>query len=111
MANNHRSGLTKVVVHQSLIRPMMFMGGERTLVITAMMITGYFGYLLTMRFGLLWGAGVGGCVWFSLMWGLRQMASADPQMWDVIKRAKKYRAAYPARGRFDGPLPILKDFK
>jgi type IV secretory pathway TrbD component len=111
MAGNHRAGLTKVVVHQSLIRPMMFMGGERTLVILAMLIAGYFAYLLSLRFSILWGAGVGGALWFSLLALLRRMAAADPQMWDVIMRAKKYRAFYPARGRFDAPLPTIKDFK
>ncbi|MFD2274687.1 VirB3 family type IV secretion system protein [Undibacterium arcticum] len=89
MSANHRNELTKVAIHQSLVRPMLFMGGERTLVIVSMMFAGYMGYMLTMRYGIWWGVPVGGSLWLVMIYMLRRMALADSQMWEVLQRAKK----------------------
>lgn len=110
MSENHRAGLTKVVIHQSLTKPMLLLGGERTLVIFSGMVSGYLGYLLVMRYSIFLGVVVGAGLWLGLIGLLQRMARADPQMWDVLKRAKKYKAFYPARGRMDGPTRTLKDF-
>lgn len=90
---------------------MLFMGGERTLVIVSMMFAGYLGYMITMRFGIWWGVPVGALVWVCLIYLLRKMAIADPDMWSILRRAKQYKSFYPARGRFSAPLPRVKDFK
>lgn len=90
---------------------MLFMGGERTLVITSMLFAGYMTYLLTMRYSLLWGMGIGIPLWLSLLYLLRRMAAADSQMWSVLNRGKRYKPFYPARGRMEAPLPVIKDFK
>jgi type IV secretion system protein VirB3 len=109
--SSHRGALTKVAIHQSLVRPMLFMGGDRTLVILSLLFSVYLGYLITMRYGIWWGVPIGGVLWCSAIYCLREMAIADPNMWAVLQRAKQYRAFYPARGRFDAPLPAIKDFK
>lgn len=111
MSSSHRGALTKVAIHQSLVRPMLFLGGERTLVIVSMMFAAYLAYMITMRYGIWWGVPVGGSLWGTAIFFLRRMAVADPQMWSVLKRAKQYKPFYPARGRFDASLPAIKDFK
>lgn len=107
----HREGLTQVVVHRAPGRVILFMGGERVLVIISAMFTAYMTYLLSFRFGLLIGGGVGGGIWFVTIYVLRKMAQADPQMWAVFRRHMRYRAFYPAHGRLDAPLPQIRDFK
>lgn len=111
MSSNHRNELTKVAIHQSLVRPFLLLGGERTLVILSAMFSGYMGYMVTMRFGLYWGLPVGIALWAVFIFLLRKMAIADPQMWSVFNRSKQYKSFYPARGRFDGYQPRYKDFK
>lgn len=109
--SNHRNDLTKVVIHQSLVRPMMFMGGERSLVIVSMMFAGYMTYLLSMRYSFLWGLMIGVPLWLTMIGLLRRMAIADAQMWGILNRAKRYKPFYPAKGRMEAHLPVIKDFK
>lgn len=109
--SNHRSELVKVAIHRSLIRRMMFLGGERTIVITAMIFCGYMAYLLTFSYGFIPGVITAGTLWGVLLFLARLMAQSDEQMWQVVKRHLKYRAFYPARGRFDAPVPLIRDFK
>jgi type IV secretion system protein VirB3 len=109
--SHHRNELIKVPIHRSLIRRMMFLGGERTNVITSMIFCGYMAYLLTFRHGVVTGIVVAGTLWAVLIFLARLMARADEQMWQVVKRHLKYRAFYPARGRFDAPVPLIRDFK
>jgi len=111
MSNNHRSELVKVAIHRSLIRRMMLLGGERDIVIVAMIFCGYMTYLLTFRFGVVEGFLTGGLLWGVLIYLARLLAQSDEQMWEVVKRHMKYRPFYPARGRFDAPAPIIRDFK
>ncbi len=111
MRNNHRSELTKVTIHRSLTRQMMFLGGERTIVICSMFFCTYMTYLLSYRFGVFYSAFVGGGLWTLIIFLVRLMAKADEQMWAVVKRHLKYKAFYPARGRFDAFTPVIRDFK
>lgn len=111
MSSSHRGALTQVTIHKALVRPMLFMGGDRTLVIVSLMLSVYLGYMITMRYGIWWGVPVGGAMWVAAIYCLREMASADPHMWPILRRAKQYKAFYPARGRFDAPQPAIKDFK
>lgn len=109
--SNHRSELTRVTIHRAPIRIMMFMGGERNLVITSGMFCAYMVYLLSFRYNLLIGMLVGVSLWVVCLMVLRRMAIADPQMWKVFNRHIKYKAFYPAHGRFDAVAPTVHDFK
>lgn len=111
MSGNYRSGLNKFVIHGSLVKPLLFMGGDRTLVILSMLISAYLGYLISMRYGPWYGVPVGAVLWSVAVGILRKMAEADALMWDILKRAKRYRAFYPARGRFDAIYPAVRDTK
>lgn len=108
---SHRGELRKVAIHLSLVRPMLLLGGERTLVILTAMVAGYLGYLLTMRFGIHFGLPIGGGLWSACLFVLRRMGAADPQMWPIFLRSKRYKSFYPARGRFDAFFQNYKDFK
>jgi type IV secretory pathway TrbD component len=108
--SNHRSDLIKVTIHRSLIRRMMFLGGERTIVITSMIFCGYMAYLLTFRYGILTGLVTAGTLWAIMIFLARLMAQSDEQMWQIVKRSMKYRAFYPAHGRFNAPVPLIRDF-
>lgn len=111
MTAHYRGALTKITIHPSLVRPMLFMGGDRTLVILALLLSSYLGYLVSIRYGLWWGLPSGALLWLSAIYCLREMAIADPYLWPVLLRAKQYKSYYPARGRFTAPSPAMKDFK
>ncbi|MCY0853035.1 VirB3 family type IV secretion system protein [Cupriavidus sp. D39] len=86
-------------------------GGERRQVMILLFATVYLAYILTLRFGMFVAVPVCGVVWLLGMAILRRMATSDPQMWAVLKRARKYKGFYPARGRFDAPQPQYRDYK
>jgi type IV secretory pathway TrbD component len=109
--SNHRSDLIKVTIHRSLVRRKMFLGGERTVVITTMIFCGYMAYLLTFSYGFLWGVTVAGTLWMILLFLARLAAQSDEQMWQVVKRHLKYRAFYPAQGRFGAPVPPIHELR
>lgn len=111
MSSSHRNDLIKVPIHRSGVRILMFLGGERTQVLLLLFISVYLVYLLTVRFNLLYGLGAGTALWFAGIGVLRKLAQHDPQMWAVLRRARKYRGFYPARGRFNAPSPSFPDFK
>jgi type IV secretion system protein VirB3 len=108
--NNHRSELKRVVIHRSPVRLIMLMGAERNLVIFSVMFCTYMTYLICMRYSVWLGVGVGGSFWLVSLFLLRRLAKIDPQMWQVFNRHIKYKAFYPARGRFDAPYPIPRTF-
>ena len=108
---NHRSELTKVVIHRSPMRIMMFMGGERNLVISAGVFCAYMLYILSIRYHIFIGLVAGIGLWLIALGVLRRMARADPQMWRVFLRQMKYQSYYPARGRFDASQPEINNFK
>lgn len=111
MSSDHRSELIKVPIHRAGVRILMFLGGERTQVLLLAFVSLYFAYLLTVRFNLLYGIAAAASLWLLGIGVLRKLAKNDPQMWAVLKRARKYRGFYPARGRFDAPAPRYPDFK
>jgi type IV secretory pathway TrbD component len=111
MSESNRKSLIPVTIHASLVRPFTFMGGERNLVIGGGLVCAYLAFIFSLRYGIWYGIPLaGGCwfVWISLM---RRMANHDPMLWQVLKRHRKYRGFYPARGRMNAKLRAYKDFK
>lgn len=111
MSDSTKKTLTNVTIHASLVRVLTFLGGERNLVVGGGLFFAYLGFILTMRFGIWFGIPIAGACWFIWLAALQKMAEKDPMMWQVIKRHRKYRAFYPARGRMDAKLRAYKDFK
>lgn len=65
-----------VVLHESLTRPILFMGAERELVILIGVIAGIF-FISLFK---LWAAIVGISIWMFGIYALSKMASIDPQL-------------------------------
>lgn len=111
MATDHRDELTQVTIHAAGVRYMMFMGGERGLVVGGLFVCAYLGFITSMRYGIYYGIPVGGVLWGIWVSLMRYMAMRDPLMSKVWRRAIKYRAFYPARGRIHARSPQYRDFK
>lgn len=103
--------LTQVTIHASLVRPLLFMGGERNLVLGGGFFCAYLAFVFSLRYGIWYGVPIAACCWFVWISLMRKMASSDPMMWQVIKRHRKYRGYYPARGRMYAKLRAYVDFK
>jgi type IV secretion system protein TrbD len=107
--DSHRLALRKVPIRRSLVRPMLFMGGERFLVVLSVLLCLYLAYVMTYGFGWKLGIPVPGALWACLIFLLRRFALKDPLMSSVFWRHRKYKSFYPARGRFSAPTPLIKD--
>jgi type IV secretion system protein VirB3 len=110
-ATTPKGELIKVSIHQSLIKIMMFLGGERKLVIVLIALSFYAGFVLSFRFHVLVGAPIGIGSWLLGILILRKLAETDNQMSEVAVRHFKYRDFYPARARFDSFQPNYPDYK
>ncbi len=111
MTDRTKTELTPVAIHASLVRPLSFMGGERNLVVGGLLFCVYLAFVFSMRYGIWYGVPGSGLAWVIWLGLMRRMAIADPMMWQVLKRHRKYKAFYPARGRMNAPLRAYKDFK
>jgi type IV secretory pathway TrbD component len=111
MSERNRVELAKVTIHASLVRPLSFMGGERGLVLGGLLFCMYLAFVLSMRYGVWYGIPGSALAWVLWLGLMRRLAVADPMMWQVLKRHRKYKAFYPARGRMNAPLRAYKDFK
>lgn len=89
------AGLHAVPIRRSLIRPSLVLGGERTLVLSTLMLCAMliFGVLTWSAFFL------GILLWVIGLMALRRMAKADPQLSQVYLRHIRYRLSYDARSR------------
>jgi type IV secretory pathway TrbD component len=98
------NGPRKIVIHQSLIRPILIGGAERGFalvngVVAAALIFGI-GSLLAAAYGVLQTLGV--------HWALVRVAKKDPQFFAVYKRHVQYQIYYPAKAHFSAPPPFIK---
>ncbi|MGP8437800.1 hypothetical protein ACT2FY_38915 [Paraburkholderia fungorum] len=108
---DHRSELMQVTIHASGVRTLNFMGGDRRLVLGGAFFSLYLAFMLSMRYGVWYGVPASVVVWGLWIALMRRLAVFDPQWLDVVRRHRKYKAIYPARGRFNAPVPTYKDFK
>lgn len=104
MANS--SGPRAIPLHQSLIRPLLLGGGERTLTLINGVISG------ALIFGIgSWQAAVFGLFFaVAVQWMLVKMAKTDTQLFDVFKRSIAYQKYYPAQAHFSAPPANVKYF-
>lgn len=96
--------LRTVVLHQSLIRPLLLGGAERTLA----MINGVISSALVFGIGS-WQAGVLGVTLAVVVhWCLVQLAKKDTQFFDIYRRHVQYQDYYPAQACHTAPAPVIK---
>lgn len=80
-------------IHESLNRPILFLGGERQLVLMLMVIAGVF----IISLAKIWTAVIGIALWVLGQWALSKAAKFDPQLSKTGPRSLRYRRYYPAR--------------
>jgi type IV secretion system protein VirB3 len=105
----HRSELPKIAFHPSMNRPIQLAGGDRRLIIISLLLGGYVGFIATVSFGVLIGGFLGILVWGVLALAAHKAGKVDPFFFDIALRHIRYRAFYPARGRFKAFQPKIRE--
>lgn len=94
----------KVVLHQSLIRPILLGGAERTLAL----LNGVVSAGLIFGIGS-WQAAVLGIIFAVVVHGvLVKLAKKDDQFFEVYKRHIQYQDHYPAQASISAPPQLVK---
>jgi type IV secretion system protein VirB3 len=91
----------RITIHRSLNRPHLLLGGERSLVLMAGLVTA-----LVLFSGNISPVSIVLAVsfWSGSFWALIRMAKADSQMSQVYQRHVRYRPYYSAHSCIDSPL-------
>ena len=83
----------EIVIHPSMNRPNQLLGGDRELVLFAVLIS----VSLAFSLATLWGVAVAVGFWIGGIAVLQRMGKADPMMRQVYMRHIRYRLFYPAK--------------
>ena len=83
----------EVVIHQSANRPNQILGGDRELVLIAILTA----VSLAFSLGTWWGIGLSVGFWIVAVAVLQRMGKADPLLRHVYLRHIRYRSFYPAK--------------
>ena len=82
-----------IVIHQSANRPNQILGGDRELVLIAMLAA----ISLAFSLGSWWGIGLSVAFWVGAVAILQRMGKADPLLREIYVRHIRCRAFYPAK--------------
>jgi type IV secretion system protein VirB3 len=83
----------EVVIHQSANRPNQILGGDRELVLIAILIAVSQAFSL----GTWWGLGLSVAFWIGAIAVLQRMGKADPLLRQVYMRHIRFKRFYPAK--------------
>lgn len=83
----------EVVIHQSANRPNQILGGDRELVLIAVLTA----VSLAFSLGTWWGLGLSVAFWLGAVGVLQRMGKADPLVRQIYVRHIRYRPFYPAK--------------
>ena len=83
----------EIVIHQSANRPNQILGGDRELVLLALLVS----VSLAFSLATLWGVAVAVTFWLAAIAVLQRMGKADPMLRQVYMRHIRYRPFYPAK--------------
>jgi type IV secretory pathway TrbD component len=97
-------GPSRAPVRQSLLRPMLILGGERELVFMSGMLAG----ILVFSLGQFSTAVLGVLFWGFALFVLQRMAKHDPQLSKVYIRHVNRKIYYPASPHWTAPERELK---
>jgi type IV secretion system protein VirB3 len=90
---DNANGPREVVVHQSVNKPNLVLGGDRELVLVAILVSFSLGFSLATW----WGIGLSVVFWVAAMATLQRMGKADPLLRHAYLRHIRYRSFYPAK--------------
>ncbi|MGA2214768.1 MAG: conjugal transfer protein TrbD [Bryobacteraceae bacterium] len=86
----------EIVIHQSANRPNQILGGDRELVLIAMLTA----ISLAFSLGSWWGVGLSVAFWVGAVAVLQRMGKADPLLRQIYIRHIRYKTFYPAKSGF-----------
>ncbi len=96
------------MIHQSANRPNQILGGDRELVLIAMLTA----ISLAFSLGTWWGIGLSIAFWVGAVAVLQRMGKADPLLRHIYVRHIRYRAFYPAKsGLLSSCLPVPRNWR
>jgi type IV secretion system protein VirB3 len=87
-----------LLIHQSLNRPNLVLGGDRELVLVTIMVS----FSLAFSLASWWGIGLSVLFWIAAMSVLQRMGKADPLLRHIYLRHIRYRGFYPAKSALHG---------
>lgn len=97
--------LRRALIHRALNRPNLFLGCDRELVLSSLMIAA----VLVLVIQTWWSTTLAFVMWIVVVGVLRRMAKADPFMRQVYSRHMKYsQAVYPARPHASAPTREIR---
>lgn len=98
----------EIVIHQSANRPNQILGGDRELVLIAMLTA----ISLAFCLGNWWGISLSLAFWVGAVAVLQRMGKADPLLRHIYIRHIRYRAFYPAKsGLLSHCVPIPRNWR
>jgi type IV secretory pathway TrbD component len=97
-------GPQRTQVRQSLLRPLLILGGERELVFASGMVAA----ILALSLGDLMLALLGIAFWLVALFVLQRMGKFDPQLSRVYVRHANKKIFYPAAAHLTAPEPEPK---
>ena len=98
----------EIVIHQSANRPNQILGGDRELVLIAMLTA----ISLAFSLGTWWGIGLSVALWVGVVAVLQRMGKADPLLRHIYVRHIRYRAFYPAKsGLLSSCVPVPRSWR
>jgi type IV secretory pathway TrbD component len=83
----------KIPLHRAGIRPNLFLGGDRELVLFSGLIAAVLIFACMQAVTIV----IGISLWVGTLWIFRRLAKADPRMRYIYLRSLHYRSYYPAR--------------
>jgi len=98
----------EIVIHQSANRPNQILGGDRELVLIAMLTA----ISLAFSLGTWWGAGLSVAFWIGAVAVLQRMGKADPLLRQIYQRHIRCKAFYPAKsGLWSRCVPTPRNWR
>lgn len=101
-SDRRRSDIPReVVIHESTNRPNLILGGDRELVLVAMVVA----VGLAFSLATWWGIAISVILWLAAVAVLQRMGKADPMLRHVYLRHIRYGTFYPAKSGLHSPIP------
>lgn len=97
----------RILIHRSINRPQVLLGGERKLVQSSMFIS----FLVGIAGMSLYSIAFAIVIWAILMAVLRRLAKSDAQMSSIYTRSIHYKAYYPAKSGLKAMPKSIQDWR
>jgi type IV secretion system protein VirB3 len=97
----------RIPIHKSSIRPHLLLGGERKLVLFCALLAALMVFSVGRWFAVFWGI----LFWLGAVAVLARMGKADPQMFGVYCRHRRYQLYYPAQSGLQAPPTTVKAWR